>query len=275
MSGWASMCSRSASTCSTRASMASTTASSSTSSASTARSRSARATHRVDRPRGQWHRVRRLRAGSLARERSAEFRAGHPRRPGRRGRARQLLAAHRDVGERAARGARHPSRRLRQVRRADAAQRRRVHAVRRADRDQVRARWHAARRPGHVRARPRRLAEDAGEHRADGRVGSAASAAASSSRPPICIATGRTRTRSIRIRARGLLTLGSAGESKYWELETTGRYLASEHRDLTVSYVRSHSTSDLNDYDQFFGNFRNPIIRSNENASARPTCPTG
>ena len=65
--------------------------------------------------------------------------------------------------------------------------------------------------------------------------------------------------------ARGLLALAASGDSKYWELETTGRYLASEHRDLTVSYVRSHSTRDLNDYDQFFGNFRNPIIRSNVN----------
>ena len=52
---------------------------------------------------------------------------------------RQLLAAHRHVGQRAAGGARHSSRGLRQVRRADAAERRRVHAVRRADRDQVRA----------------------------------------------------------------------------------------------------------------------------------------
>ena len=59
-------------------------------------------------------------------------------------------------------------------------------------------------------------------------------------------------------------------QSKYWEFETTGRYLASEHRDLTVSYVRSHSTRDLNDYDQFYGNFRNPIIRPNEN-SLSPT----
>jgi Carboxypeptidase regulatory-like domain/TonB dependent receptor-like, beta-barrel len=70
--------------------------------------------------------------------------------------------------------------------------------------------------------------------------------------------------------SRGVLTLGSVGESKYWELETTGRYLASEYRDLTVSYVRSHGTRDLNDYDQFFGNFRNPIIRSNAN-SLSPT----
>jgi hypothetical protein len=66
--------------------------------------------------------------------------------------------------------------------------------------------------------------------------------------------------------SRGLLTLSSSGESKYWEFETTGRYLASEHRDLTVSYVRSHGTRDLNDYDQFFGNFRNPIIRPNEHS---------
>jgi Carboxypeptidase regulatory-like domain/TonB dependent receptor-like, beta-barrel len=70
--------------------------------------------------------------------------------------------------------------------------------------------------------------------------------------------------------SRGLLTLSSTGESKYWEFETTGRYLASEYRDVTVSYVRSHSTRDLNDYDQFFGNFRNPIIRANEN-SLSPT----
>jgi len=68
----------------------------------------------------------------------------------------------------------------------------------------------------------------------------------------------------------GQLALSATGVSKYWEFETTGRYLASEHRDLTVSYVHSKSTRDLNDYDQFFGNFRNPIIRANEN-SLSPT----
>jgi hypothetical protein len=70
--------------------------------------------------------------------------------------------------------------------------------------------------------------------------------------------------------SRGLLTLSSDGASKYWELETTGRYLANAHQDLSVSYVRSHSTQDLNDFDQFFGNFRNPIIRPDEN-SLSPT----
>ena len=70
--------------------------------------------------------------------------------------------------------------------------------------------------------------------------------------------------------SRGVLTLGSVGESENWELETTGRFLASEYRDLSVSYVRSHGTRDLNDYDQFYGNFRNPIIRFNAN-SLNPT----
>ncbi len=70
--------------------------------------------------------------------------------------------------------------------------------------------------------------------------------------------------------ARGVLALSSNGASKYWELETTGRYVASEYRDVTVSYVHANGTINLNDYDQFFGNFRNPIIRADEN-SLSPT----
>lgn len=58
--------------------------------------------------------------------------------------------------------------------------------------------------------------------------------------------------------------LGSTGESRYKELEWTTRYLGGSRRDLTVSYVWSKATADLNGYDQFFGNFRNPIIRTNE-----------
>ncbi len=72
---------------------------------------------------------------------------------------------------------------------------------------------------------------------------------------------------------RGLLSLGSAGSSKYWEVETTGRYLASQYRDVSVSYVRSHGTRNLNDYDQFFGNFRTPIIRPDENSLSSTDVP--
>ena len=62
----------------------------------------------------------------------------------------------------------------------------------------------------------------------------------------------------------GLIELSSDGASRYWEFELTGRYLGGERRDITVSYVRSHAVADLNNYDQFYGNLRNPIVRGNE-----------
>jgi hypothetical protein len=65
--------------------------------------------------------------------------------------------------------------------------------------------------------------------------------------------------------AAGRLELASAGASAYRELEVTTRYLGGERRDLTVSYVWARGTADLNNYDQFFGNVRNPIIRPDEN----------
>ena len=37
-----------------------------------------------------------------------------------------------------------------------------------------------------------------------------------------------------------------------------------------MSYVRSHGSADLNNYDQFYGNLRNPILRPNEH-SLTPT----
>jgi hypothetical protein len=64
---------------------------------------------------------------------------------------------------------------------------------------------------------------------------------------------------------RGETRLVSTGTSRYQELEATVRYMGGTRRDLTVSYVRSKGTSDLNNYDQFYGNLRNPIIRGNEN----------
>ena len=66
--------------------------------------------------RRQRHRVRAVRAGPLARQRPADVRARLPHRSRRRRRRRQLLAAGRGRAQPAARGPRHPARRLRQVR---------------------------------------------------------------------------------------------------------------------------------------------------------------
>ncbi|HUE89759.1 MAG TPA: TonB-dependent receptor [Vicinamibacterales bacterium] len=62
----------------------------------------------------------------------------------------------------------------------------------------------------------------------------------------------------------GAVRLASSGTSRYRELETTVRYLGGERRDLTMSYVWARGTADLNNYDDFYGNFRNPILRANE-----------
>jgi len=60
--------------------------------------------------------------------------------------------------------------------------------------------------------------------------------------------------------------LSTTGTSRYQELEATTRYLGGQRRDITVSYVWAKGTADLNNYDQFYGNLRNPIIRANENS---------
>jgi hypothetical protein len=64
--------------------------------------------------------------------------------------------------------------------------------------------------------------------------------------------------------AAGNLRLASIGSSGYRELESTVRYLGGERRDLTMSYVWARGEADLNSYDDFYGNFRHPIIRANE-----------
>jgi TonB dependent receptor/Carboxypeptidase regulatory-like domain len=66
--------------------------------------------------------------------------------------------------------------------------------------------------------------------------------------------------------AQGELQLASTGASRYRELEATTRYLGGDRRDLTFSYVWARGTADLNNYDQFYGNFRSPLVRANENS---------
>jgi hypothetical protein len=66
--------------------------------------------------------------------------------------------------------------------------------------------------------------------------------------------------------AAGELFLANSGASLYREFEATTRYMGGARRDMTVSYVWAQGTANLNNYDQFFGNLRNPIIRPDENS---------
>ena len=60
------------------------------------------------------------------------------------------------------------------------------------------------------------------------------------------------------------LFLLNEGHSRYRELQLTGRFRFQEGRNIFLSYVRSAARGDLNDFNTYFGNLRQPVIRPNE-----------
>jgi hypothetical protein len=66
--------------------------------------------------------------------------------------------------------------------------------------------------------------------------------------------------------ANGVLWLNNSGRSRYRQFEVTTRYTFRKHDELNASYVRSKAVGDLNDFNSYFGNFQNPVIRSNEHS---------
>ena len=62
------------------------------------------------------------------------------------------------------------------------------------------------------------------------------------------------------------LVLSSTGQSKYAEIEGTVGYHGRDGLEMFVSYVRSRSRANYNDFGRFFGNIREPVIRGDEYA---------
>ncbi len=60
------------------------------------------------------------------------------------------------------------------------------------------------------------------------------------------------------------LLLQNDGRSLYREFQALARFRFQEGRNIFISYVRSQARGDLNDYNTYFGNLRNPVIRPNE-----------
>ncbi|HEX6729298.1 MAG TPA: TonB-dependent receptor, partial [Pyrinomonadaceae bacterium] len=60
------------------------------------------------------------------------------------------------------------------------------------------------------------------------------------------------------------LGLDNSGSSRYREFQVTTRYKFRESDEFVASYVRSSARGDLNDFNSYFGNFENPIVRANE-----------
>ena len=61
-----------------------------------------------------------------------------------------------------------------------------------------------------------------------------------------------------------LLLLSNGGRASYKEFQITTRYKFRERDQFVASYTRSRATGDLNDFNSFYSNFQNPIIRPNE-----------
>jgi carboxypeptidase family protein len=63
-----------------------------------------------------------------------------------------------------------------------------------------------------------------------------------------------------------LLVLKNTGHSRYREFQASARYRLQEKHNLFMAYVRSRAVGDLNDFNSYFGNVRNPVIRPNQHS---------
>ena len=60
------------------------------------------------------------------------------------------------------------------------------------------------------------------------------------------------------------LELENSGRSRYRELQATARFRFQEGRNIFLSYVRSEARGNLNDFNTYFGNLKQAVIRPDE-----------
>jgi hypothetical protein len=65
-------------------------------------------------------------------------------------------------------------------------------------------------------------------------------------------------------RGRSAIVLRSAGFATYRALELTSRFALPKKNAFYVSYVRSRAQGDLNDFNSYFGDFGEPVVRQNQ-----------
>jgi hypothetical protein len=61
-----------------------------------------------------------------------------------------------------------------------------------------------------------------------------------------------------------VIETAARGNNRYREFQITTNYNFNENSFLNISYVRSLSEGDLNNFSRFFGTYQNPLIRPNE-----------
>ena len=66
------------------------------------------------------------------------------------------------------------------------------------------------------------------------------------------------------VQAQDALVLGGGGKSRYRQLELTTRLTLKDGQNLFLSYVRSRTQGDLNEFNNYLGNFPFPVVRANQ-----------
>jgi len=66
------------------------------------------------------------------------------------------------------------------------------------------------------------------------------------------------------VQGRDALVLGGSGKSGYRQLELTARLTMKDGQQMFFSYVRSRARGDLNEFNNYLGNFPFPVVRPNE-----------
>jgi len=66
------------------------------------------------------------------------------------------------------------------------------------------------------------------------------------------------------VQGQDAFVLGGGGKSRYRQLELTARLTLKDGQNLFFSYVRSHALGDLNEFNNYLGNFPFPIVRPNQ-----------
>ncbi|PYS52080.1 MAG: hypothetical protein DMF68_02640 [Acidobacteria bacterium] len=74
-------------------------------------------------------------------------------------------------------------------------------------------------------------------------------------------------------RGRSGIVLRSAGQATYRALELTARFRLPNKDEIFVSYVRSRARGDLNDFNSYFGDFGQPVIRANQYSNSPTDVP--
>jgi hypothetical protein len=63
------------------------------------------------------------------------------------------------------------------------------------------------------------------------------------------------------VQGRDALVLGGGGKSRYRQFETTARITWREGQQVFLSYVRSRARGDINEFNNYLGNFPFPVVR--------------